>query len=45
MIGGIEETSASSKPGPRLDPTQLRGREVTRVPTAKVTGEPRELRD
>jgi hypothetical protein len=25
MIGGIEETSASSKPGPRLDPTQLRG--------------------
>jgi hypothetical protein len=25
MIGGIEETSASSKPGPRLDPTRLRG--------------------
>src|SRR5260221_10607567 len=25
MIGGIEETSASSKPDPRLDPTRLRG--------------------
>src|SRR5262249_49776647 len=25
MIGGIEETSASSKPAPRLDPTRLRG--------------------
>src|SRR6266542_4168295 len=24
MIGGIEETSASSKPDPRLDPTRLR---------------------
>src|SRR5437588_8820271 len=23
MIGGIEETSASSKPDPRLDPTRL----------------------
>ena len=27
MIGGIEETSASSKPDPRLDPTRLRGAE------------------
>jgi hypothetical protein len=26
MIGGIEETSASSKPDPRLDPTRRRGR-------------------
>src|SRR5215831_12715096 len=35
MIGGIEETSASSKPDPRLDPTRLRGaRDETRVPTA-----------
>jgi hypothetical protein len=25
MIGGIEETSASSRPDPRLDPTRLRG--------------------
>src|SRR5258707_1826003 len=25
MKGGIEETSASSKPDPRLDPTRLRG--------------------
>src|SRR5260370_7042021 len=25
MIGGIEETTASSKPDPRLDPTRLRG--------------------
>src|SRR5215510_8024165 len=25
MIGGIEETSASSKPDPRLDPTRLLG--------------------
>ena len=25
MTGGIEETSASSKPDPRLDPTRLRG--------------------
>src|SRR6266700_4130225 len=25
MIGGIEETSASSKPDPRLDPTRPRG--------------------
>src|SRR5262249_24870333 len=25
MIGGIEETSASSKPDPRLDPTRQRG--------------------
>jgi hypothetical protein len=24
MIGGIEETSASSKPDPRLDPTRLK---------------------
>src|SRR6266404_4985136 len=35
MIGGIEETSASSKPDPRLDPTRLRGgRSVMSVPTA-----------
>src|SRR6266516_3387128 len=35
MIGGIEETSASSKPDPRLDPTRLRGAcDETRVPTA-----------
>jgi hypothetical protein len=25
MIGRVEETSASSKPGPRLDSTRLRG--------------------
>jgi hypothetical protein len=35
MIGGIEETSASSKPDPRLDPTRLRGAcDETHVPTA-----------
>jgi hypothetical protein len=35
MIGRVEETSASSKPGPRLDSTRLRGaRDETRVPTA-----------
>src|SRR6266481_195307 len=35
MIGGIEETSASSKPDPRLDPTRLRGGgSVMSVPTA-----------
>jgi ABC transporter substrate binding protein len=38
MIGRIEETSASSKPDPRLDPTRLRGaRDETRVPTATET--------
>src|SRR5262245_55923123 len=32
---GIEETSASSKPDPRLDPTRLRGAcDETHVPTA-----------
>jgi hypothetical protein len=34
MIEGIEETSASSKPDPRLDPTRLGGRPVTGLPTA-----------
>src|SRR6266516_3946988 len=35
MIGGIEETSASSKPDPRLDPTRRRGAcHETHVPTA-----------
>src|SRR5438876_3394884 len=35
MLGGIEETSASSKPDPRLDPTRLRGAcDETHVPTA-----------
>src|SRR6266516_4733582 len=35
MIGRIEETSASSKPDPRLDPTRLRGAcDETHIPTA-----------
>src|SRR5262249_24392193 len=31
MIWGIEETAASSKPDPRLDPTRLRGRAMKRT--------------
>jgi hypothetical protein len=40
MIGGIEETSASSKPDPRLDPTR-RGEpmvDVTRRDFATLLG-------
>src|SRR4029077_8910227 len=41
MIGRVEETSASSKPGPRLDSTRLRGaRDETRVPTATPSQRP-----
>src|SRR6266540_3032650 len=32
MIGGIEETSASSKPDPRLDPTRLPGQQLPLQP-------------